>query len=223
MMVNVIPSMNRSSQHTVSMQDYDRSKSPSAHAGMQLLHACAENMLFLDSTAQSLFNDKEASSWSPPDVVAASEDDKVQLMTMHKSKGLEFSVVFLLGLSSAGTAMRPQTGSAADDFELQEAAKNLVYVGVTRAKDCLVASSHTRLSRNAPHAMRAEMYHGGPSIFLEAMYKEWDGEGFGDDDLPEPHLLNNPAAAVAMSQQLGYPKHDVRLVHVYLLVLYDDA
>ena len=197
------------------MQDYDRRKPPSAHAGVQLMHACAENMLFLDSTAQSLFSDKEIPSWCPPDVAAASEDDKVQLMTIHKSKGLEFSVVFLLGLSVAGTSMKPPTGPAADDFDLQEAAKNLVYVGVTRAKDCLVVSSHANLSRSAPHAMRAERFYGQPSIFLEAMYKEFGVEVFEEDDMPEQHLLDSPGAAAAMARNNGYPKHGVRLAHTF--------
>lgn len=202
------------------VQDYDRNNAPSEHAGMQLMHACAENMMFLDSTAKNLFSDQEAPSWAPDDVIAASEADKVQLMTIHKSKGLEFSVVFVLGLSKAGTAMKPQTGPGEDDFSMQESVKNLVYVGVTRAKDSLVVSSHYDISKNAPHGMRSERHYGAPSMFLSAMYQEFGVEVHSEDEdmntftSDEIHVSGNLSfrgkPSIAKNRRLGYPKLLVR-------------
>ena len=61
------------------------------------------------------------------------EDDRVSLMTIHTSKGLEFPVVFLTGMeeklfpiSRAITSMR--------DSDIEEE-RRLCYVGITRAKE----------------------------------------------------------------------------------------
>ena len=61
---------------------------------------------------------------------------RVNLLTMHSTKGLEFSRVYVVGVEDAsligGTASR--RASAA---EIEEA-RRLLYVGMTRAKDRLV-------------------------------------------------------------------------------------
>jgi hypothetical protein len=189
-------------QQVMVVQDYDQNQPPGVHTGMQLMHACAENMLFLDSTTQALFADQKSRSKAPKTIV--SEEDKVQLMTIHKSKGLEFSVVFVLGLSEAGVVMRPSFLPTEDEFSKEEAAKNVVYVGVTRAKDALVVSSHFDITQHAPHGMRAERFHGAPSRFLAAMYKECDVEVYTEEDFTTGGLPFRGSI-----RQLGYPKNEV--------------
>lgn len=64
---------------------------------------------------------------------ADNSKDRVHLMTIHNGKGLEFSVVFLVGLEED---LFPHANSR-DSASALEEERRLCYVGMTRAKDCL--------------------------------------------------------------------------------------
>lgn len=61
---------------------------------------------------------------------------KVKLMSLHKSKGLEFPIVFLIGMNDG---IMPHSKSL-DDLEQLEEERRLAYVGMTRAKKLLYMS-----------------------------------------------------------------------------------
>ena len=64
------------------------------------------------------------------------EQDKVSLMTLHSAKGLEFPVVFLVGLEQG---ICPHVRSLNDPLALEEE-RRLCYVGITRAQEQLFLS-----------------------------------------------------------------------------------
>jgi DNA helicase II / ATP-dependent DNA helicase PcrA len=96
------------------------------------------------------------------------EDSRVQLMTMHLSKGLEFDSVFLSGMEEG---ILPSSRST-DDSGIEEE-RRLLYVGITRAKTRLY------LTRAKERKKFGESIPSIPSRFLEEIDKElvrWIGE-----------------------------------------------
>jgi DNA helicase-2/ATP-dependent DNA helicase PcrA len=86
-------------------------------------------------------------------------DAPVTLMTMHSAKGLEFPVVFIVGMEDG---LFPHSRAAADQAEMEEE-RRLCYVAITRAERFLYVS----------HAMRRRVYGeemaSEPSQFLNEM------------------------------------------------------
>ncbi len=67
--------------------------------------------------------------------------DEVILMTLHSAKGLEFPVVFLIGLEEG---IFPHSRSLMDEEEMEEE-RRLAYVGITRAeKQLYITNAQTR-------------------------------------------------------------------------------
>ncbi|MBM5824585.1 MAG: AAA family ATPase [Cyanobacteria bacterium M_surface_10_m2_119] len=91
------------------------------------------------------------------------ERDRVTLMTLHASKGLEFPVVFLVGMEQG---LFPSFRSLDDPASLEEE-RRLCYVGITRAKERLFLS----------HASERRLWGGMrepavPSVFLAELPEE---------------------------------------------------
>jgi len=82
--------------------------------------------------------------------------DKVTLMTLHASKGLEFPVVFMVGLEQG---LFPNFRSLNDPVALEEE-RRLCYVGITRAKERLFLTHATsrRLYGNQREPAMASMF-----------------------------------------------------------------
>ena len=62
--------------------------------------------------------------------------DRLNLLTMHSTKGLEFSRVYIVGVEDEQLVPMPRDG-VLNNLELEEA-RRLLYVGMTRTKDRLV-------------------------------------------------------------------------------------
>jgi DNA helicase-2/ATP-dependent DNA helicase PcrA len=89
-------------------------------------------------------------------------DNEIQVMTLHKSKGLEFEIVFHLDLYDWVFPFREYTGNFDDEvFPSWDQDLNLHYVGITRAKSaCILAHSTRRLNA------QGQSRQGQPSSFL---------------------------------------------------------
>ena len=83
-------------------------------------------------------------------------EDSVTLMTLHSAKGLEFPVVFLVGMEEG---VFPGFKSIGEDKEIEEE-RRLCYVGVTRAKERLY------LTRSKQRTTYGSTTYNPPSRFL---------------------------------------------------------
>jgi len=130
-------------------------------------------------------------------------DDCVQLMTLHSAKGLEFPIVFLVGMEEG---LFPSQRSTEEDNRLEEE-RRLAYVGITRARRKLYMS-HAESRRMHGTEMLAR-----PSRFL--------GEIPGEliDELRPRVQVSRPAFAdrfsspsldepmpVRLGQRVSHPK-----------------
>lgn len=97
-----------------------------------------ENVQELLSVATKYADIPEALRLFIEEVSLASDTDHinqntnmVHLMTLHSAKGLEFPVVFIIGLEEG---LIPHSRAMVSDAEMEEE-RRLAYVGITRAKD----------------------------------------------------------------------------------------
>ncbi|CAK8053609.1 DNA helicase PcrA [Eupransor demetentiae] len=90
------------------------------------------------------------------------DDGAVTLMTLHAAKGLEFPVVFLIGMEEG---IFPLGRASQDDDQLEEE-RRLAYVGITRAmKKLFLTNAYSRLLYGRTQANQ-------PSRFIEEISPE---------------------------------------------------
>ena len=92
--------------------------------------------LFLQNIALVADSDsaQESSETSHPAAKEDKEDDRVSLMTVHSSKGLEFPYVYITGLEENLFPSGGPSGSAEKEIEEE---RRLFYVAVTRAENAV--------------------------------------------------------------------------------------
>ncbi|MCR6105584.1 DNA helicase PcrA [Salipaludibacillus agaradhaerens] len=92
----------------------------------------------------------------------ATADEKILLMTLHSAKGLEFPVVFLIGLEEG---VFPHSRALMEEVEMEEE-RRLAYVGITRAERYLY------LSRARMRTLYGRTNMNPPSRFLNEIPKD---------------------------------------------------
>lgn len=150
---------------------------------------------------------------------AQAGQDAVQLMTVHSSKGLEFTAVFITGLEEG---LFPHENSANEPKGLEEE-RRLMYVAITRARDRLY------LSHTQSRMLHGQVRYNLPSRFLDELPSEclkwltpknkearwggvtrqvnpsWGSGGLGDD-LPARRVTST-ASAITVSSKKASSDH----------------
>ena len=115
------------------------------------------------------------------------EDDVVTLMTMHSAKGLEFPIVFLVGMEEG---LFPHQNSFNEEDGIEEE-RRVCYVAITRAKERLYISNaksrmmYGQTNRNMPSRFIEEIDSGlvekdFPEVTEKVIHKE---DMYSDDDI----------------------------------------
>jgi DNA helicase-2/ATP-dependent DNA helicase PcrA len=133
---------------------------PAAVARLQALMD-ADSAATLGDAIARLLERVALSTWEGVEVAP----DRVNLLTLHSTKGLEFSRVYVVGVEDFQLPGFYAVKEARED-ETQEA-RRLLYVGMTRARDRLVLT----------RALQRFGLEAGGSRFLEEMGLEAAGVG----------------------------------------------
>lgn len=127
------------------------------------------------------------------------DKDKVRLMTIHQSKGLEFPTVFITGLTEGAFPNHRSIRERRQDGEEEE--RRLMYVAVTRARDMLYLSESegymndngalkypSRFIAEIPNILLTIEGSPDPSLFegTRNLVKMLNGELGEGDDAPMP-------------------------------------
>ncbi len=121
------------------------------------------------------------------------DSDRVQLLTMHASKGLEFPHVYLMGLEEELLPHRNSIESGTVEEE-----RRLAYVGITRARRTLTLT----LARQ--RKAYGELLDCTPSRFLDELPAddlEWEGRA--DKENPEKKQERGQSAIAGLRSLLG--------------------
>ena len=110
--------------------------------------------------------------------------DHVVMMTLHSAKGLEFPVVFMVGMED-GVFPSYISISSEDESELEEE-RRLCYVGITRARTNLFLTSAKQ------RMVRGEIHYNRVSRFV--------------DDIPEEFMAENERAKIQQKEKKDLPE-----------------
>lgn len=127
-----------------------------------------------------------------------SDAERVTLMTLHAAKGLEFPVVFLVGVEQG---LLPHERSREDEAQLEEE-RRLLFVGITRAEEelqlsyCQYRMTHGTTRPVVPSSFlmelpRQEMDVVGAARSAQRLDFEFAGD-WTDDELPSRQLRDRP-------------------------------
>lgn len=145
------------------------SGTPEGDERMQNLEVLASNASVYETLDEFL---SDATLLSSAD--ETSSKDAVSLMTLHAAKGLEFPVVFMVGLEDG---LFPSSRAANSEEELEEE-RRLAYVGMTRAmRDLFLTFAGSRFS------FGGRTYNSPSRFLLELGYNPYGSGNFGESGI----------------------------------------
>ena len=128
-------------------------------------------------------------------------DNAVTLMTMHAAKGLEFKVVFLIGMEEG---IMPHSMSLNEESELEEE-RRLCYVGITRAKERLYITNAKRrmlfgnTNMNPPSRFIAEI----DNNLIEKEESKTENKAFNKTNFYEGDRIDYKHGEIVMHASFG--------------------
>ncbi len=132
----------------------------------ELINASLEFENIMEFLDQSSIDENRGSTGEDIDI------SKVSLMTLHSAKGLEFPVVFLVGLEEQ---LFPHIRSLGDESSLEEE-RRLCYVGITRAKEKLYItwSKKRRMAREYKYNLPSRFLKEIPENLIEEIIDSYE-------------------------------------------------
>lgn len=159
------------------------SDTPDGEERMGNLEVLASNASVYDTLEDFL---ADAALLSSADESAG--DDVVSLMTLHAAKGLEFPVVFIVGMEDG---LFPSSRADNSEEELEEE-RRLAYVGMTRAmKDLFLTFAGSR------YAFGGRTYNAPSRFLLELGYNPYGGE-FGESGIYRVGMEDSPVGGLGI-------------------------
>ena len=169
-------------EHVISYFDFHtlvNDGTPATEDRMQNLEVLISNASEYDTLAEFL---ADASLMSSVDETTSK--NSVTLMTMHAAKGLEFPVVFIVGMEEG---LFPSSRAYDNEADLEEE-RRLAYVAMTRAMKRLFLTyalsrySYGSRSYSMPSRFLTELGYDpySSSSYGSASYQDQDGDGFTD-------------------------------------------
>lgn len=159
---------------------------------------------------------------------AQEHEDSVQLMTLHTAKGLEFPVVFLVGMEEG---LFPHQMSMEDPTRLEEE-RRLAYVGITRAMEQLTltyAEARRLYGQDKYHPVSRFVKEIPPSYLQEVRLKNKVSRpvSFGAGD---HYLAEEESPQFALGQRVSHEKfgsgtvlnYEGKGAHARIQVAFDD-
>ncbi|OIJ18654.1 ATP-dependent DNA helicase PcrA [Anaerobacillus alkalidiazotrophicus] len=144
------------------------------------------------------------------------DSDRVLLMTLHSAKGLEFPVVFLIGMEEG---VFPHSRSLFEEEEMEEE-RRLAYVGITRAEQRLYlscAKMRTLFGRTNTNP-QSRFINEIPSEMLESLNEKEEparaktsrsiGGGFASPQRPRMSTISKPQMTTTGGDQFTWSVGD---------------
>ncbi|NJM41747.1 MAG: ATP-binding domain-containing protein [Anaerolineae bacterium] len=121
---------------------------------LKMSETCADIASFLD----------ELDAMSGEDPLSQIGHERVQLMTLHQAKGLEFRLVFMVGMDTSNTLRRPSARQRMGEE------RRLAYVGCMRATDvlCVLYSQTCAGQQVRPSGLLQACAHLPSSLFCRS-------------------------------------------------------